>query len=140
MTRKKFSEEDILGILRQIELELADGSNVEMAVRTVRISDAMYYKWRKTYGGMGKSKLHELEIILPRKDLSSKGLEEKRSDYLDWVIETLPLLETSIIAAFEDFNSVSVMESSSPPGVSEVASQPDERSQAENPPLDRPSV
>jgi hypothetical protein len=80
------------------------------------------------------------EIIPPRKDLSSKGLEEKRSDYLDWVIETLPLLETSIIAAFEDFNSVSVMDSSSPPGASEVASQPDERSQAENQPLGRPSV
>ena len=59
MTRKRFSEEDILGILRQIELDLAGGRTVEMSIRTAGISDATYYKWRKTYGGMGKSKLHE---------------------------------------------------------------------------------
>ena len=63
MTRKRFSEEDILGILRQIELDLAGGSNVEMAVRTAGISDATYYKWRKLYGGMGKSKLHEFKAL-----------------------------------------------------------------------------
>jgi hypothetical protein len=31
MTRKHFSEVDILGVLRQIELELATGSTVELA-------------------------------------------------------------------------------------------------------------
>ena len=42
MTRKRFSEEDILRILRQIELELASGSGVtvETAIRTIGISDA----------------------------------------------------------------------------------------------------
>ena len=63
MTRKRFSEEDILGILRQIELELASGGTVETSVRAAGISDATYYKWRKTYGGMGKSKLHEFKSL-----------------------------------------------------------------------------
>ena len=31
MTRKRFSEEDILNILRQVELDLAAGSTVESA-------------------------------------------------------------------------------------------------------------
>ncbi len=61
MTRKRISEEDILNILRQIELELAAGGTVEASVRTAGISDATYYKWRKTYGGMGRSKLHEFK-------------------------------------------------------------------------------
>jgi len=61
MTRKRFSEEDILGILREIELDLASGGTAEGAIRTAGISDATYYKWRKTYGGMGKSKLHEFK-------------------------------------------------------------------------------
>ena len=39
MTRKRFSEEDILGILRQIELELASGGTVETAIRSAGISD-----------------------------------------------------------------------------------------------------
>ncbi|MDP7625513.1 MAG: transposase, partial [Rhodospirillales bacterium] len=42
-------------------MDLAGGCNVEIAVRTAGISDATYYKWRKTYGGMGKSKLHEFK-------------------------------------------------------------------------------
>ena len=63
MTRKRFSKEDILGILRQIELNLAGGSAVELAIRTAGISDATYYKWRKLYGGMGKSKLHEFKSL-----------------------------------------------------------------------------
>jgi len=63
MTRKRFSEEDILGLLRQIELDLASGSSVETAVRTAGISDATYYKWRKLYGGMGESQLRELKAM-----------------------------------------------------------------------------
>ena len=39
MTRKRFSEEDILGILRQIELELSAGGTVETAVRQFRVDD-----------------------------------------------------------------------------------------------------
>ena len=42
MTCKRFLEEDILGILRQIELELASGGTVETSVRAAGISDAAY--------------------------------------------------------------------------------------------------
>ena len=62
LTRKRFSEEAILNILRQVELDLAAGSTVASAIRTAGISDATYYKWRKMYGGMGKSKLHEFKF------------------------------------------------------------------------------
>ena len=68
MARKRFSEEDILTLLRQIELELASGSTVPMACRSVGISDGTYYTWRKRYGGMGKSQLREL-----------KGLEKENA-------------------------------------------------------------
>lgn len=63
MTRKRFSDEDALNVLRQIELELASGNSLESACRTAGISDATYYKWRKLYGGMGKSQLRELKAI-----------------------------------------------------------------------------
>ena len=59
MARKRFSEEDIISLLRQIELELAAGSDVPTACRSAGISDATYYNWRKRYGGMGK-RLYEL--------------------------------------------------------------------------------
>ena len=60
MARKRYSDEDVLNLLRQIELSLASGSSMETACRSAGISDATYYNWRKRYGGMGKSHLQEL--------------------------------------------------------------------------------
>ena len=57
MARKRYSDEDVFNLLRQIELSLASGSSVETACRSAGISDATYYNWRKRYGGMGKSQL-----------------------------------------------------------------------------------
>jgi putative transposase len=82
MTRKRFSKEDILGILRQIELNLAGGSAVELAIRTAGISDATYYKWRKLYGGMGKSKLHEFKSLEKENERLKRIVAELELDKL----------------------------------------------------------
>ena len=68
MARKRYSDEDVLNLLRQIELSLASGSSIETACRSAGISDATYYNWRKRYGRMSKSQLHEL-----------KGLEKENT-------------------------------------------------------------
>ena len=57
MARRRYSDEDVLNLLRQIELSLASGSSVETACRSAGISDATYYNWRKRRVGMGKSQL-----------------------------------------------------------------------------------
>ena len=57
MARKRYSDEDVLNRLRQIELSLASGSSVETACRSAGISDATYYNWRKRYSRIGKSQL-----------------------------------------------------------------------------------
>ena len=53
MARKRYSDEDVLGLLREIELNLASGHDVTSACRAAGISDATYYNWRKTFGGIG---------------------------------------------------------------------------------------
>ena len=63
MARKRYSDEDVLNLLRQVELSLASGSSVETACRSAGISDATYYNWRKRYGGMGKSQLQEFKSL-----------------------------------------------------------------------------
>ena len=68
MARKRYSDEDVLNLLRQVELILASGSSVETACLSAGISDATYYNWRKRYCGMGKSQLQEL-----------KGLEKENT-------------------------------------------------------------
>jgi len=63
MARKRYSDEDILNLLRQIELDLNAGRDVGSACRKAGISDATYYTWRKRYGGMAKSQLQELRTL-----------------------------------------------------------------------------
>jgi len=63
MARKRYSDEDILKLLREIELKLADGSDVCSACRGVGVSDATYYTWRRQFGGMGRSQLSEQIVI-----------------------------------------------------------------------------
>ena len=52
MGRKRHSDEDVLKLLREIELKLAAGNDVASACRSVGISDATYYNWRKRFGGI----------------------------------------------------------------------------------------
>jgi len=61
MARKRHSDEDVLKLLREIELKLTAGSDVASACRSVGISDATYYNWRKRFGGMGRSQLTEMK-------------------------------------------------------------------------------
>ncbi len=63
MARKRYSDEDVLRLLREIELNLASGQDVATACRSAGVSDATYYTWRKRFGGMGKSQLAELKTL-----------------------------------------------------------------------------
>jgi putative transposase len=49
MARKRFSDEDILKLLRQIELSLASGSDVASACRSAGVSDATYYIYGRLF-------------------------------------------------------------------------------------------
>lgn len=63
MARKRYSDEDILKLLREIELSLSSGTDVPTACRAAGVSDATYYNWRKKFGGMAKSQLSQLKAL-----------------------------------------------------------------------------
>ena len=63
MARKRYSDEDVLRLLREIELSLADGLDVMGACRKAGVSDATYYNWRKKFGGVSKSRLAEKKAL-----------------------------------------------------------------------------
>ena len=68
MARKRYSDEDVLRLLREIELSLASGSDVATACRTAGVSDATYYTWRKRFGGMGRSEMTNLKALQKEND------------------------------------------------------------------------
>jgi putative transposase len=60
MRKSKFSESQIIGILKEVE----GGRMVKEVCRERGISDATYYQWKSKYGGMEASdikRLRELE-------------------------------------------------------------------------------
>ena len=63
MARKRYSDEDVLRLLREIELSLAEGLDVVSACREAGVSDATYYNWRKKFGGVSKSQLAEKKAL-----------------------------------------------------------------------------
>jgi putative transposase len=82
MARKRYSDEDILKLLREIELNLASGNDVATAYRSVGISDATYYNWRKRFGGMGRSQLSVLKALEKENGRLKKIVAELELDKL----------------------------------------------------------
>jgi transposase-like protein len=82
MARKRYSDEDIHKLLREIEVKLSTGSDVQSTCRGVGIGDATYYNWRKRFGGMGKSQLSELRSLEKENARLKKIVAEATQDWL----------------------------------------------------------
>ena len=82
MARKRHTDEDILRILREIELNLASGSDVATACRTAGVSDGTYYTWRKRFGGMGRSEMANLKALQKENDRLKRIVAELELDKL----------------------------------------------------------
>jgi putative transposase len=58
MKRSRYSEEQIVGILKEAEA----GISVAELCRKYGMSDATYYNWKAKYGGMTASDLKKLKL------------------------------------------------------------------------------
>lgn len=64
MAKKRFKAEQIVMMLREVEMQLAKGLSIEESSRSLGIVPQSYYRWRKEYGGMKvdqAKRLKELE-------------------------------------------------------------------------------
>jgi putative transposase len=63
MARKKHGAEQIVVILRQIEVELANHKNLPQACKEAGITQQTYYRWRKEYGGLKLEQARRLKEL-----------------------------------------------------------------------------
>ena len=64
MARKTYTTEQIIALLRQAEIELAQGEAVVAVCKKLAVTPNTYYRWRKEYGGLRvdqAKRLKELE-------------------------------------------------------------------------------
>ena len=63
MSRKRFSPEKIIGMLRKAEVALARGMTVGKVCRQLSISEQTYYRWCRQYGGLKISQAKRMKDI-----------------------------------------------------------------------------
>ena len=66
MARKRYSDEDALKILREIDVHLHDGLDDVSACRKAEISDKTYYYWRKKFGWLDRPHMSIVILKLAR--------------------------------------------------------------------------
>lgn len=76
MKRSRFSEEQIIGILKQAEA----GVKVGDICREQGISDATFYKWRSKYGGLEVSDAKRLRQLEAQNTQLKKLVAEQALD------------------------------------------------------------
>ena len=74
MTKKgrRYTPEQIITKLREIEVLQSQGMSIEDATRKLDIASQTYYRWRKEYGDMDTTQAHKL------KDLEKENLRLKK--------------------------------------------------------------
>jgi transposase-like protein len=72
MPIKRYKPEQIVTMLRQIEVSIANGKTIPQACKEAEITVQTYYRWRKEYGGL------KLEQAKRLKDLEKENSRLKR--------------------------------------------------------------
>jgi transposase-like protein len=70
--RKRHTAEQVVNLLRQIEVAVAQGKTTTLACKEALITEQTYYRWRKEYGGLQVDQARRL------KELESENAKLKR--------------------------------------------------------------
>jgi len=63
MSRKRYSPEQIIRMLREAEVAMAQGQTVGQVCRTLGIAEQTFYRWRREYGGLKIEQARRLKAL-----------------------------------------------------------------------------
>ena len=82
MAEKREKPEEIVLKLRQVEVLQGQGMTVAEAVRQIGVTQQTFYRWRKLYGGMGRSQLKRLKELEKENQRLGRAVSELTLDKL----------------------------------------------------------
>jgi transposase-like protein len=74
--------EQIIGLLREMDVKISQGKNVGQICRDIGISEQTYYRWRKEYGGMKTVQVKRLKDLERENSHLKKAVAELTVDKL----------------------------------------------------------
>ena len=63
MGRRRYSPEQIIGMLREAEVFMAQGQTVGQVCRSLGIVEQTFYRWRREYGGLKIEQAKRLKAL-----------------------------------------------------------------------------
>jgi len=63
MAKKRVKPEQIVTLLRQIEVAVANGKTTPQACKEAEVTEQTYYRWRKEYGGLKLDQARRLKEL-----------------------------------------------------------------------------
>jgi len=63
MPRKRYTPEEIVAKLRQVDVLVSQGQNIADAIRAIGVSEVTYYRWRQEYGGLKTEQVKRLKEL-----------------------------------------------------------------------------
>ncbi len=88
MSKKRYSAEEVVAKLRQVDVLASQGRSVADAIRTIGVSEVTYYRWRQEYGGLKGDQVKRL------KELEAENQRLRRA-VSDLTLEKLILKEAA---------------------------------------------
>jgi len=81
MPRKRYTPEEIVAKLRQVEVMTAQGGSIADAVKSIGVTEVSYYRWRREFGGLKTDQVKrikelETENLRLRKAVSDLTLDK----------------------------------------------------------------
>jgi len=63
MPKKRYTPEEIVAKLRQVDVLVSQGQNIVDAIRQIGVSEVTYYRWRQEYGGLKADQVKRLKQL-----------------------------------------------------------------------------
>ena len=90
MSRKRYTPEQIIRMLREAEVLISRGMTAAEASRQIGVVEQTYYRWRREYGGMQISQAKRLKALEKENLVLKRIVAEKELD-IQILRETLAL-------------------------------------------------
>jgi putative transposase len=82
MSRKRFTMEQIISLLLEVDLIVSQGKSVGQICREKGITEQTFYRWRKEYGGMKTVQVKRLKELEKENSHLKRAVAELTLDKL----------------------------------------------------------